>query len=85
MTYNMADGWMALSGNEGVFYREVSASTSDTSFAVLKNDQVAVKEEVTKQQLAAVKDNLPTLTFTAYAVQKDNIVDASTAWAKITP
>ena len=85
MTYNMADGWTPLSDNEGVFYRGVSASTSDTSFAVLKNDQVAVKEEVTKQQLAAVKDNLPTLTFTAYAVQKDNIVDASTAWAKITP
>ena len=27
----------------------------------------------------------PTLTFTAYAVQKDGIDDAATAWAKVNP
>ena len=52
---------------------------------VLKNNQVIVKEDVTKQQLQGVKDNLPTMTFTAYAVQQDNIADAATAWAKVTP
>lgn len=84
MTYAIADGWTALSGVDGVYYREVPAADADTDFTVLKNNQVIVKEDVTKQQLQGVKDNLPTMTFTAYAVQQDNIADAATAWAKIT-
>ena len=85
MTYAIADGWTALSGTYGVYYRKVPATVSDTDFTVLKNNQVIVKEDVTKQQLQGVKDNLPTMTFTAYAVQQDNIADAATAWAKVTP
>ena len=85
MTYAIADGWTALSGVGGVYYRGVSATDADTDFTVLKNNQVIVKEDVTKQQLQGVKDNLPTMTFTAYAVQQDNIADAATAWAKVTP
>ena len=85
MTYAIADGWTALSGVGGVYYREVSATDADTDFTVLKNNQVIVKEDVTKQQLQGVKDNLPTMTFTAYAVQQDNIADAATVWAKVTP
>lgn len=85
MTYAIADGWTALSGVGGVYYRKVSATDADTDFTVLKNNQVIVKEDVTKQQLQGVKYNLPTMTFTAYAVQQDNIADAATAWAKVTP
>ena len=86
MTYEMADGWTALTEADGVYYREVTASAADTSFDVLKGNQVTVKEDVTKGQLQAVKTaNQPTLTFTAYAVQKDNIADAATAWAKANP
>lgn len=84
MTYAMADGWKVLDGQTGVYYREVDATTADTSFAVLKDNQVTVKDTVTKTQLEEVKTtNQPTLTFTAYAVQKDNIADAATAWSKI--
>lgn len=85
MTCAIADGWTALSGVGGVYYREVPATDADTDFTVLKNNQVIVKDDVTKQQLQGVKDNLPTMTFTAYAVQQDNIADAATAWAKVTP
>lgn len=82
MTYAMADGWKVLDGQTGVYYREVDATTADTSFAVLKDNQVTVRDTVTKTQLEEVKTaNQPTLTFTAYAVQKDNIADAATAWA----
>ena len=85
MTYDMADGWTALDGQSGVFYRDVSAVTVDTDYPVLKENTVTVKEGVTKTQLTAVKtQNKPTLTFTAYAVQKDNIADVATAWSKIT-
>ena len=84
MTYEMADGWTALTRNDGVFYREVAAATTDTDFAVLKNNQVKVLDTVTKEMLTGQGFTAPTLTFTAYAVQKDNIATAAEAWAKVT-
>lgn len=84
MTYEMADGWTALPGVDGVFYREVAATTAATDFSVLKDNSVLVKNTVTKADLNALTQNtFPTLTFTAYAVQKDNVADAATAWGKL--
>lgn len=92
MTFEMADGWIALSGYAGVYYRNVDATNADTGFDVLKDKKVMVLETVTKTMLEGVKnadgtpnENAPTLTFTAYAVQKDGIADADTAWGKVTP
>lgn len=84
MTYEMADGWTALPDVTGVYYREVAATTAATDFSVLKGDSVSVKDTVTKADLNALTQNtFPTLTFTAYAVQKDNVADAATAWSKL--
>ena len=81
--YDIADGWTALTGVDGVFYREVAASESNQEFAVLKDNKVTVKDTVTKAMMDALNvegATKPTLTFTAYAVQKDNIADPVTAW-----
>lgn len=84
MTYDMADGWTELPSVTGVYYREVAATTAATDFSVLKGDSVSVKDTVTKADLNALTQNtFPTLTFTAYAVQKDNVDDAATAWSKL--
>lgn len=85
MTLEIADGWIALSGHAGVYYRNVDATNADTGFDVLKDNKVMVLETVTKTELEGAKTNAPTLTFTAYAVQKDGINDATTAWGKVTP
>lgn len=85
MTFEMADGWNALSGHAGVYYRNVDATNADTGFDVLKDNKVMVLDTVTKTMLEGAKTNAPTLTFTAYAVQKDGINDAATAWGKVTP
>ena len=70
MTYEMADGWEALPEAPGVYYREVAAATADTTFEVLKGNQVTVKDEVTKAQMNDLTaDTYPTLTVTAYASQ----------------
>lgn len=83
-TYDMADGWTELPSVTGVYYREVAATTAATDFSVLKGDSVSVKDTVTKADLNALTQNtFPTLTFTAYAVQKDNVADAATAWSKL--
>ena len=89
MTYAMADDWTQGDGKDipdNVFYREVPATTADVSFDVLRNNQVQVLNTVTKTQMENIKNNVitaPTLTFTAYAVQKDNVADAATAWSKL--
>ena len=79
----------------GVYYREVGASNADQPFAVLANNQVTVNDTVTKGMMNAFDTNkdgqisgdevdaLPTLTFTAYAVQKENINSVADAWAKV--
>lgn len=90
MTYEMAKGWTELQGYAGVFYREVAAATADTTFEVLKDNQVTVKGTVTKEQMNDLTaDTYPTLTVTAYASQlyKNNTekFTAAEAWANIAP
>lgn len=84
MEYTMADGWTALTGEDGVYYREVSETTADTDFAVIKDNTVTVKGTVTKEMMDALStETYPTLTFKAAAVQKAGIDDAASAWAKV--
>ena len=82
LSYELADGWIELSSGSGVYYRIVASATTDATFPVLKNNQVTVKTTVTKEMMEAVKANakLVELSFTAYAVQKENVADVTTAW-----
>ena len=82
--YAIANGWTALEGQSGVYYREVGAAATDTSFDVLAGNEVTVSENLTKDDIKGIATQ-PKLTFTAYAVQKDGIADAAAAWAKVTP
>lgn len=81
MEYEIADGWTQLKdaqGNdiEGVYYREVDEVIGeDVVYEVIKENKVHVKESVTKEMLNALDPEgedatYPTLTVTAYAVQK---------------
>ncbi len=79
MEYAMEEGWVQLKDEneavvEGVFFRAVSAEEAagaDKAFAVIKENKVSVKSEVTKEDLNALDDaTYPSLTITAYAVQQ---------------
>ena len=87
VTYSIADGWTKGDGTKipaNVYYRAVDAVTSDTDFAVLKDNKIYVSEELSKSDIQSITAQ-PKLTFTAYAVQKDGIADADTAWTKANP
>jgi len=86
MTYNMADGWIALEGTTDVFYRTVEADTDSTgvTYDVLQANEILVKDTVTKEMLNQLT-TYPTLTITAYAVQKDNVDNAAAAWSHTQP
>lgn len=83
ITYDIAEGWIALPGVDGVYYREVSVSTADQTFSVLAGNAVTVKSNVTKTMLETAKTDAPTLTFKAYAIQKDHFATADAAWAEV--
>ena len=83
VTYSVADGWTKGDGTKipaNVYYRTVDAVTTDTDFAVLKDNKIYVSEELTKGDIQSITTQ-PKLTFTAYAVQKDGMADAAAAWA----
>lgn len=93
VTYAIADSWTQGNGTEipsNVYYREVSAedAKNGVSYYVLAgnttypNGVITVSSDLTKENIPAAN---PTLTFTAYAVQKENITTAADAWAKVTP
>lgn len=98
MTYTIetgATGWTQGDGTNipsNVYYRVVENSTTDKAFDVLKDNQVTVKDTVTKAMLNGLNADgatQPTLTFTAYACQymKNNTESftAAEAWAKVNP
>lgn len=73
-----------------VWYRTVASSTTDTDFNLLKDNKVTVKDTIVKgtagegQVAMPTANNAPKLTYTAYAVQKDNLT-AAQAWEKVAP
>lgn len=88
VTYFIDEGWTKGDDDtkipENVYYRKVNAVTSDTDFAVLKDNKINVSEELTKSDIQSITVQ-PKLTFTAYAVQQDGITDVADAWAKANP
>lgn len=79
--YTIDPSWTKL--EDGVYYREVAAADTAREFSVLKDDQVTVKKTVTKTMMDGITEQTkPTLSFTAYAVQKAGITDVADAWAK---
>lgn len=83
ITYAIAEGWTALPGVDGVYYREVPASAADQTFSVLAGNTVTVNTTVTKTMLETAKTDAPTLTFQAYAIQEDHFTTADAAWAEV--
>lgn len=82
VSYAIADGWTKVDGQTNVYYREVKATDTVREFPVLKDNIVTVSDQLTKGDIQATQ---PKLTFTAYAVQQENIADAKTAWEKANP
>lgn len=72
--------WTALTGVDGIYYLEVAKSDDDQEFYVIQDSTLTVFDSITKEDFSAVADDLPTLTFTAYAVQKDVATTALEAW-----
>lgn len=85
ISYTIATGWNELTGVPGVYYCEYTGSDAAT-YPVLKDSKVTVNSSVTSAQMNALTVDgavQPTLTFTAYAIQKANFTTPEAAWAEV--
>ncbi len=81
VNYAIVTGWTKLPSESGVYYRTVDAAKTNTEFAVLADNKITVSQNLTKAEVDRVKTTNPTLTYTAYSVQRDsNITTAAQAW-----
>ena len=92
MEYEIADGWFPLADEQGniitgVYFREqIEVTGDDVVLEVIKDNKVRVKETVTKEMLNALDPEgadatYPTLTVTAYAVQRSGFEPESSEGA----
>lgn len=77
--YQLAEGWTALDGNDGVYYLSAAKTETDAQYTVFKDNQVTIKDTLTKEQLASLTQ-APKLTVYAYAVQSENVATVEEAW-----
>lgn len=83
---DVQNGWIALNGHPGVYYREVSAENAQRGDAYDVNCNVTVSQMLTKAEVDSIANGIqPQLSFTAYAVQRDGIDDAVRAWEVANP
>lgn len=82
MTYEMAEDWRPLEGTANVYWRETTMADIDQHYSVILDNAVMVRPEVTSEMLSAITSS-PTLTVTAYAVQRQEINTALEAWELI--
>lgn len=86
MSYKVDDAWSVLDADEhhGVYYMKANDTDEDQVFSILFGDTVTVKSDVTKAMMDGLNDsNYPTLTFTAYAIQKAGFGTAADAWLEL--
>ena len=95
VSYSVNNGWNALKNTPGVYFREVSAEEAQKGidYTVLAGSEscpsgvIKVSQELTKEEINSINysANQPSLTFTAYAVQRAGIDTADAAWATVKP
>lgn len=79
--YEVAEGWTALPNVSGVYYKELTAAADtaeNTQYFILKDNTITVPAALTNTQLEKAKT--AELKFTAYAIQHENLSDATAAW-----
>lgn len=84
MSYEIADVWTELEANSGIYYIELAnatETTEDTAYFILKDNTIIVPATLTNTQLEKAKT--ANLTFTAYAIQHENLEDADAAWTAL--
>ena len=80
-TLTEANGWKLVDGETNVWYRVVEDDAAVQSWELLEGNKVAVKDTVTKENMAEAAT--ASLSYTAYAIQVTGFEsDVAGAWAQ---
>lgn len=71
------DGWEEASPHSGYYYRTVEPATTDQDFSLISGNTLTVNPKITKENVDSMQNETPSLTFTAAAVQAENIPDTN--------
>ena len=77
----LANGWTALDGQSGVYYKQVNKNDTVQDFVVFKT--FTVDADVINTILAAYEDK--TIEVVAYAIQSEGVATAAAAWTLLNP
>lgn len=81
--YKLVNTWTPLPGCEGVYYQDLTSKTTEnTDYKIIVNDEVTVSKDLTKEDLKKITGSF-SLTFKAYAIQKDSFDTVDKAWAEV--
>lgn len=76
------DGWTAVNGVTGYYYREVAKSESASSFDVFSGNKVTVNSTLTKENVGKISTN-PSIVIKAAAIQKDYVGELHEAFNQL--
>jgi len=83
LSFTIADGWTALDGQPGVFYREVDKTVGLSNVSVIAGDTITVYgASITVESMPDIINAANNLKFTAYAIQK-NAAAVADAWTLV--
>lgn len=90
ISWAVADDWASVSGTTGVFCIAVDSATDVTSKSIMQTigetkQTIAVSSEITKNDVNSIATSIGSITFTAYAIQKEGHADVAAAWAAVNP
>ena len=83
ITYTVDSAWELVPGETNVYY--IKVDTAGSTYSVLTDDEVTVKNTVTKAMMDEIKQGTataPVLSFTAYAIQQTGFATPEAAWAE---
>ncbi len=75
-----ANGWTALDGADGVYYKTVDANEGNSAVDYAIFTEIKISGDADDTTLASYKD--AKITVTSYAIQQDGLADVATAWAQ---
>ena len=74
--WSVATGWTELTEDSGIYWRKVLNKDTVREFSILEGDTVKVSTDVTKDMMTTAKTSVPSIAFTAYAIQSANLTSS---------
>lgn len=77
MFYSMEDNWKQLQGMDNIYYIEVDKNNKQQKFNVIKDNVINVRADLKKESFDLLTDdNYPSISVSAYAIQRNSNIDA---------